>query len=219
MVGVKIWRLFPPETAPLLRKFPSNRRSEGIYDVRTVDPSIFTGWEEAQRTMVVIRQNPGETIFIPSNWYHQVENITDCISLNHNWCNSVNLPCLYAAMKDEVEEVSAAISDVKDMMMRHASGGGGGDDDDKGWQVDWLREVDKLVKIDAGWGWEHFFQMIEFNITAKTVVAPGYLRPADRFVRERVCGVIEDFVTRDEYALLPEVKLVVDRILTALFAI
>lgn len=68
-------------------------------------------------------------------------------------------------MKDEVEDVSGAISDVKDMM-RHASG------DDKDWHVDWLREVDKLVKMDAGWGWEHFFRMIEFNIMPESVAAP-----------------------------------------------
>jgi len=165
----------------------------------------------AQRSMIVVKQYPGETIFIPSNWYHQVENVTDCISLNHNWCNSVNLPSLYATMKDEVEDVSAAISDVKDMM-RHASG------DDKDWRVDWLREVDNLVKMDAGWGWEHLFRMIEFNIMPESVAAPESLRPSEDFVRERVRGIIEDFVTRDEYALLPEVKLVVDRILKILSA-
>jgi len=91
-------------------------------------------------------------------------------------------------------------------------------DDPQNWQVDWLREVDKLVKMDAGWGWEHFFKMIEFNIAAETVVAPESVRPAEEFVREQVRGVVEDFATRDEYALLPEVKLVVDRIFKILSA-
>ena len=57
VVGVKIWRLFPPEISPLLRKIPSNRHSERIYDVRTVDPMIFEGWEVAQRSMIVVRQH------------------------------------------------------------------------------------------------------------------------------------------------------------------
>lgn len=37
-------------------------------------------------------------------------------------------------------------------------------------------------------------------------------------MRERVREIIEDFVTRDEYTLLPEVKLVVDRIFKILSA-
>ena len=31
-------------------------------------------------------QEAGETIFVPSGWYHQVTNLVDTVSINHNWC-------------------------------------------------------------------------------------------------------------------------------------
>jgi len=40
------------------------------------------------------------------------------------------------------------------------------------WRVEWLREVDKLLKMDAGWGWEQFFRMIFYNICEGRAAAP-----------------------------------------------
>ncbi len=34
-------------------------------------------------------QGPGEIVFVPSGWWHQVENVSDCLSVNHNWINQV----------------------------------------------------------------------------------------------------------------------------------
>lgn len=97
-------------------------------------------------------------------------------------------------MKEEVEDVAAAISDVKEMLrdaatlstIRNGTSHAGDvtalnkrvaqeDQVPKAhvpWQVEWLRQVEKLVKMDAGWGWEHFFQMIEYNIASGTIAAP-----------------------------------------------
>ena len=36
-------------------------------------------------------QEAGEALFVPSRWYHQVHNITDCVSVNHNWFNAATL--------------------------------------------------------------------------------------------------------------------------------
>lgn len=33
-------------------------------------------------------QGPGDVFVVPSNWYHQVHNLTDCVSVNHNWFNA-----------------------------------------------------------------------------------------------------------------------------------
>ena len=30
-------------------------------------------------------------IFVPSGWYHQVNNLDDCLSINHNWINAANI--------------------------------------------------------------------------------------------------------------------------------
>ena len=36
-------------------------------------------------------QGPGEIVFVPSGWWHQVENVTDALSINHNWVNAANI--------------------------------------------------------------------------------------------------------------------------------
>lgn len=36
-------------------------------------------------------QEQDEIIFVPSGWYHQVHNLEDTISINHNWFNAYNL--------------------------------------------------------------------------------------------------------------------------------
>ena len=40
----------------------------------------------AERTpglqLIEVLQQPGEILFVPSGWYHQVENATDAISIN-----------------------------------------------------------------------------------------------------------------------------------------
>jgi hypothetical protein len=38
-----------------------------------------------------VMQQTGDTIFVPSNWFHTVENIHDTLSINHNWLNGSNI--------------------------------------------------------------------------------------------------------------------------------
>jgi len=216
VVGRKLWNLFPPDVALYLKRSPENRRSEHIFDVRAVDVSRFPQWPQAEEKMIVVEQHPGETIFIPSGWYHQVENITDCISLNHNWCNSVNLPSMYEAMKNEVDDVSEAISDVKEMIYDSHHNGATGGYGDQNWMVEWLRQVDNLVRMDSGWGWVHFFKMIADNIDEELMNKPVHHRPSAPFVVSRVKLILNDFRTREEYMCLPEVRAIVDRAQTLL---
>jgi hypothetical protein len=56
IAGVKQWYLFPPEADYLLRRNPSSRRSEIIYDIRNVDETIFQGWKEAQALAICVEQ-------------------------------------------------------------------------------------------------------------------------------------------------------------------
>lgn len=56
IAGIKQWYLFPPEAAYLLRRNPSSRRSEMIYDTRDVDDTVFQGWKEAQAHAIRVEQ-------------------------------------------------------------------------------------------------------------------------------------------------------------------
>lgn len=63
----------------------------------------------------VVRQQRGETVFVPSGWYHQVENETDAISINHNWFNGCNVWSIWCTLLVEYERVCAEIDDCRDM--------------------------------------------------------------------------------------------------------
>ena len=56
-------------------------RWELVYDVRDVDASVFPKFAQANEHAIYVEQQAGETIFVPSGWYHQVINVTDCISV------------------------------------------------------------------------------------------------------------------------------------------
>ncbi|KAB2633332.1 jmjC domain-containing protein 4 [Pyrus ussuriensis x Pyrus communis] len=54
-------------------------------------------------------QEPNEIIFVLSGWYHQVHNLEDRISINHNWFNAYNLHRM------EYYEAREYIEDIKDI--------------------------------------------------------------------------------------------------------
>jgi hypothetical protein len=66
--GEKIWTFYSPEQEQYLR----NANGELVYDIRAVDPKEFPNFHKTQP--IVVHQRPGEVIFVPSNWFHQVEN-------------------------------------------------------------------------------------------------------------------------------------------------
>jgi oxalate decarboxylase/phosphoglucose isomerase-like protein (cupin superfamily) len=60
-------------------------------------------------------QDAGEVIFVPSGWFHQVENLEDTISINHNWANACNLEIMFDQLESDLKEVQLAIADCRDM--------------------------------------------------------------------------------------------------------
>ncbi|MCL4127774.1 UNVERIFIED_CONTAM: hypothetical protein GTU68_063238 [Idotea baltica] len=71
--GRKRWVFFAPSDAPFL----NNKYSELAYDVdhpQFRDPNQYPKAHLAQGRVEVIQES-GETIFVPSNWHHQVWNL------------------------------------------------------------------------------------------------------------------------------------------------
>ena len=89
----------------------------------------------------------GETFFVPSGWYHSVENLSPfVISINHNWCNAVNLPSMFKSMCEEVEDTEEAVSDVKELLVRRLG------KKTMEMQREWVQVVQDIVRQNAGWG-------------------------------------------------------------------
>ncbi|KAI6650209.1 JmjC domain-containing protein 4-like [Oopsacas minuta] len=70
--------------------------------------------------VVIILQRKGETIFVPSGWHHQVHNLDDVISVNHNWINACNVHEMWDNLSSELDRVKESISDCIEMEGWHA---------------------------------------------------------------------------------------------------
>uniref|UniRef100_V5EWL0 JmjC domain-containing protein n=1 Tax=Kalmanozyma brasiliensis (strain GHG001) TaxID=1365824 RepID=V5EWL0_KALBG len=165
VVGCKTWYLFPPRAIACLRRFTRVETSELIPSLEALHTLVkdknrkeFPQLELALGSMQTITQAQGETIFVPSNWYHQVHNDTDCASINRNWCNSVNLPSMYRAIVVELDHAEEALCDVRDMLQQSSRKG------KEEWKKEFYGLVQDVAVKDAGWAWKGFWEMVLHNL-------------------------------------------------------
>lgn len=169
-------------------------------------------YEPGKPEPITIIQSEREVIFVPSGWKHEVENLSPLvISINHNWCNSVNLPCVYDALAKDVEDVEESISDVKELLQRKPRSSS-----DPVWQSEWIQVVQEMVKQHAGWDWTTFWRMVHFVIqntfgsTATTLkvrfVAHSPIAPSREFVTQQVQYCLSKFEKRSEHEYVEELK-------------
>ncbi|CAD6884398.1 unnamed protein product [Tilletia controversa] len=203
IIGQKRWRLFPPTCVRKLRRFPNIRTSELASNCDEMDERSRRGelgtvaegkagwplWEEARSEALELVQEPGETIFVPSNWYHEVLNLTDCISINHNWCNTYNLESMFDSMVEEVEDVEASLEDVRVTLEQGSS-------KEDEWRTEWVGIVQQVARQDAGWAWSGFWEMVLHNLTVPPTEAQ--YKPEDEVVKQVIRQLLERFQSRPE---------------------
>lgn len=102
--GKKKWILFPPDEELKLKDNLGNLP----YDVTKCKNLGNT-------THFEVTQNSGDAIFVPSGWHHQVWNLEDTISINHNWINGCNVENMWFSIEDNLRAVKNEISDCRDM--------------------------------------------------------------------------------------------------------
>ncbi|KAF8571982.1 hypothetical protein P879_00318 [Paragonimus westermani] len=103
--GEKRWWFFPPGEEKKLCAFNNGRMP---MDVRNL-PLESTG-----AAYFLIVQHPGQAVFVPSGWYHQVVNVTNCLSINHNWFNATNVKWVWDHLQSQLASVEASTEDVRD---------------------------------------------------------------------------------------------------------
>lgn len=99
IVGLKKWILFPPgEEIKLM-------------DAHRNLPQLFSPEKYKGIKYIEINQEKGDAIFVPSGWHHQVTNLKDTISINHNWVNGCNIHILWKALQDNLKLVENEIKE------------------------------------------------------------------------------------------------------------
>ncbi|CAM0881308.1 unnamed protein product [Alopecurus aequalis] len=109
--GRKLWLFLEPSQSHLM--FDRNLRSS-VYDINDdVSEKQFPGFNKAEWLECIQEQN--EIIFVPSGWYHQVHNLEDTISINHNWFNSYNLHWVWNLLHEDYKVAKEYIEDIRDI--------------------------------------------------------------------------------------------------------
>lgn len=109
--GQKEWLLLPPPYAGLLQ----DQYGRGTATTFDDDPTIYPNLERARDKALQVYQEAGDIIFVPSGWYHSVENTKDTISINHNWFNAVNLHWIASYVDLEEAQAEKAIEDCREL--------------------------------------------------------------------------------------------------------
>ena len=102
LAGRKRWLLLHPSHAHLVEN------ELGICNV-----TQFA--DDVRALCVEIVQNPNEIMFVPGGWYHSVDNLTDSLSVNHNWIDSASLERSWQHLLKEYRIAAHYIEDVRPM--------------------------------------------------------------------------------------------------------
>ncbi|KAL7606786.1 hypothetical protein Lser_V15G17263 [Lactuca serriola] len=109
--GKKQWYFLSPNQHHLA--FDRNMKNT-VYDIfEEVNETIFPNFKKT--TWLECTQDENEIIFVPSGWYHQVHNLEDTISINHNWFNGYNLSWVWDLLLKDYKEATEYIEDIKDI--------------------------------------------------------------------------------------------------------
>jgi len=179
IIGRKMWRLLPPEYVGLLydssgtsiapcfyntniEEDRSGDSSGGDDDNHTDITTIILGrryprLKEANEYIVTVYQEEGEAIFVPSGWFHEVINITDVVSINHNWFNAHNGGMVWRFLQWERREAARLIEDCRELLCSDSGGGGGGKD---GGEFEGL--VQRNMGVNCGFDFASYGELLRF---------------------------------------------------------
>lgn len=140
--GRKKWTFYTPgEEEHLKDKYGHLPFSVSILE--SAEQGMYPNLDKVKHKFEVI-QEPGEVIFVPSGWHHQVENLEDTISINHNWLNACNVDICWSHIKDTLQNVKREISDCEEGMEEN----------------EWQEQCQLILKASSGIDYADFFHFM-----------------------------------------------------------
>ncbi|KAK9278901.1 hypothetical protein L1049_028482 [Liquidambar formosana] len=109
--GRKQWHFLAPSQCHLV--FDRHMKSS-VYNIfEDVSETKFPEFKKA--IWLECTQEQNEIIFVPSGWFHQVHNLEDTISINHNWFNAYNLSWVWDLLLRDYNDAREYIEDIRDI--------------------------------------------------------------------------------------------------------
>jgi hypothetical protein len=149
LTGTKVWTLVPPSFSEYLFSKDGDCVPGLDHDQ---DLGRWPRLKMAQQAALRVTQRPGQTIFVPSTWFHSVVNVGPTLSINQNW---INAPCLLPIFRNLVKEVAMSADAIHDLL-----------DDGILDEVFFARTVQELTMQNAGMDFKLFFSMICYRMQA-----------------------------------------------------
>lgn len=92
--GRKLWALFPPHLSKDVvkgRRYKLKGRDDEAVDwFLDILPRMLNAQPELKQHLTIYIQTPGETIYVPSNWWHAVINLDDTVAVTQNFSSTGN---------------------------------------------------------------------------------------------------------------------------------
>ena len=104
VVGRKRWRLVPASERRRVSDAGTQPLARWLREVPVAAgaPAV---------PIVEVVQEEGELLFVPSGWYHEVENLDDCISINHNWLGAHAAHWPLVRLRETLDDVRSGLDD------------------------------------------------------------------------------------------------------------
>jgi len=108
IVGIKKWIFLPPGEEKKL----TDKLGNLVFDLQSPEARELE-LRNGEVVKIVLTQRTGDVVFVPSGWFHQVHNLEDTISINHNWFNGCNIKKVVSQLIIEFRKVQKELEDCR----------------------------------------------------------------------------------------------------------